>query len=203
MPTLARVTLAVALLALAGATSTALAAPCAGTGTQLCTDGTGDCTISDDCSVQSGLTLDLQGRRLVVAASKTLSIAGQGMLTLKANGIVLQAGAKILTPGDNTGAQVIVLTSTADFTLGDGSLIDASSAAGGGDIELYASAGAFTSTGSIRANSGAGRDSDGGAVTIDALNDVSIGGAVQTAIDVTGGDRDGGGGLVTVTTPTC
>jgi hypothetical protein len=48
-------------------------------------------------------------------------------------------------------------------------------------------------------NSGTGRDSAGGAVTIDALNDVSIGGAVQTAIDVTGGDRDGGGGLVTVT----
>ena len=85
MPTLARVTLAVALLALAGATSTVLAAPCAGTGAQLCTDGTGDCTISDDCSVQSGLTLDLQGRPLVVSASKTLTIAGPGMLTLKAN----------------------------------------------------------------------------------------------------------------------
>jgi hypothetical protein len=198
MPTLARAMLAVALLALTGATSTAFAAPCAGTGTQLCTDGAGDCTISDDCTVQSGLTLDLQGRRLVVAASKTLTIADAGQLTVKANGIVLQAGAKIVAPGDNTGAQIVILTSTADFSLGDGSLIDVSSNAGGGSLELDAPAGVFTSTGSIRANSGTSRDSDGGSVTIEALNDVSIGGAVQTAIDVTGGDRDGGGGFVTV-----
>jgi hypothetical protein len=198
MPTLARATLAIALLALTGATSTALAAPCAGTGTQLCTGGAGDCTISDDCTVQSGLTLDLQDRRLVVTASKTLTIADAGQLTLKANGIVLQAGAKIVAPGDNTGAQIVIMTSTADFTLGDGSLIDASSNGGGGYIELDAPAGAFTSTGAIRANSGTSRDSDGGDVIIEALNDVSVGGAVQTAIDVTSGDRDGGGGLVTV-----
>ena len=198
MRILARARLAIALFSLAGATSTAFAAPCAGTGTQLCADGPGDCTISADCTLQSGLTLDLQSRRLVVAASKTLTIAGQGVLTLKANGIVLQAGAKILAPGDNTGAQVVVLTSTADFTLGDGSLIDVSSAAGGGDVELYAPASGFTSTGAIRANNGTGRDSDGGSVTVEALNDVSIGGAVSTAIDASGGDRDGGGGLVTV-----
>ena len=206
MPTLARARLALAVLALAGATSAAFAAPCGTTSaasdsTPLCTgdpNGTTDCTISADCTVQSGLTLDLKARRLVVAASKTLTVTDEGLLTVKANGIVLQPGAKIVAQGDNTGAQTVILTSTAAFTLGDGSLIDVSSGAGGGDVELYAPAGGFTSTGSIRANNGTGRDADGGSVTIEALNDVSIGGAVQTAIDASGGDRDGGGGFVTV-----
>jgi hypothetical protein len=207
MPMLARARLALAVLALAGATSTAFAAPCgttsaAGDSTPLCTgdpNGTADCTIPADCTVQSGLTLDLKARRLVVAASKTLTVTDEGRLTVKANGIVLQPGAKIVAQGDNTGAQTVILTSTAAFTLGDGSLIDVSSGGGGGDVELYAPAGGFTSTGSIRANNGTGRDADGGFVTIEALNDVSIGGAVQTAIDASGGDRDGSGGFITVT----
>ena len=204
---LARARLALAVLALAGATSAAFAAPCGTTSaasdsTPLCTgdpNGTTDCTISADCTLQSGLTLDLKARRLVVAASKTLTVTDEGLLTVKANGIVLQPGAKIVAQGDNTGAQTVILTSTAAFTLADGSLIDVSSGGGGGDVELYAPAGGFTSTGSIRANNGTGRDADGGFVSIEALNDVSIGGAVQTAIDASGGDRDGGGGFITVT----
>ncbi len=187
-----------AALLLGGSVSAAFGAPCAGTGTKLCADGAGDCTISVDCSVQSGLILDLGSRKLVVAASKTLTILDQGVLFVTANGVVLQPGAKIVAGGDGTGTQVVVLTSSTDLTLADGSLIDVSSAAGGGNVELYANAGAANVTGVIRGNHGTGRDSDGGTVTIEASGDVSIAGASQAAIDVTGGDRDGGGGIVTV-----
>src|SRR5262249_49546025 len=185
---------------LGGAVPAALGAPCGGTGTKLCADGPDSvaCTISDDCFVQSGLNLDLLGRNLVVAANKTLTVQGAGILTVKANSIVLQTGAKIVAAGDGTDAQAVVLTSSTDITLGDSSMIDVSSAAGGGDVELYAPAGAMKLNGSIRANNGTGRDSDGGTVTVEASGDVIIAGSSPTAIDVSGGDRDGGGGFVTV-----
>lgn len=187
-----------AALILGGAVPVAFGAPCAGTGTKLCADGVGDCIIAVDCTVQSGLNLDLGSRKLVVAASKTLTVQDQGLLTVTANGVLLQPGAKIVAAGDGTGTQVVVLTSSTDLTLGDGSLIDVSSAAGGGNVDLYANAGPLNVTGVIRANHGTGRDSDGGTITIEASGDVSIAGASAAAIDVTGGDRDGGGGIVTV-----
>src|SRR5262249_29952391 len=141
---------------------------------------------------------DLGNRKLVVGASKTLTVLDQGVLSVTANGVELQPGAKIVAAGDSTGIQVVVLTSTTDLSLADGSLVDVSSNAGGGILALYANTGTLSITGAIRANHGTGRDSDGGSVTIEGAGDVSIAGASQVAIDVTGGDRDGGGGDVTV-----
>src|SRR5262245_3358064 len=101
------------LLSLIGGASSAHAALCAGTDAApaLCPPGTGPCVIAASCSIpSSALVVDLGARRLVIQANKTLTIPDPGRLRLNANGIELQAGAKIVAEG--AGTPIVQLSST-------------------------------------------------------------------------------------------
>ncbi len=187
---------AVALLLVAGADAAAscpASAPC-----QLGTPSGNECVIQADCTIDSaapaGTSIDLGTRRLVVKSGKQISVTGAGILSVSAASILLETSAKLVSPGDGLGLQRVDLSADGDVTLESGSAVDVSSTAGslqslgvGGSISLYAAT--ATIAGNLRAG-GSGRDTYGGTVFV-----VTGGALAVSGLDVSGGDRAGGGDI--------
>src|SRR5262245_9291918 len=180
--------------------SVASAASCAGPQPAICPLGVvsgNDCRIDADCTVDSsaplGALLDFGSRRLVIKSGKEVTVLGDGILDISAGSILLETSAKILAPGAGFGAQRITLDADGEIALQAGSAIDVSSAGTleevgfGGTITIFATT--ATIAGNLRAK-GSGRDTYGGTIDVDTTGDLSVAG-----IDVSGGDRAGGGDI--------
>ena len=160
-------------------------------GTQLCAAGAGDCTIAASCTITvpaGGLTIDLGARKLVL--SKTLTVQGADVLTINA-GSVLVDGGSIVAPGSNGIGGNITIDAATSMTFQNDALVDVSGGVSGGIVDLEALGGDLSFSGRIKANATT-RDGDGGAVTLNATGNMNLAGG---PIDVSGGDRAGGGFL--------
>ena len=76
-------------------------------GTQLCSAGTGDCTVSAPCTITlpaTGLTIDLGSRRLVITRPLTVNGPAGAGLTVKAGDFLLD-GTDIVLPGSDRDAE--------------------------------------------------------------------------------------------------
>jgi hypothetical protein len=145
--------------------------------------------VASSINVPSGSVFDLGGRDLIVLTGKVITVQNEGSLTILADDITLQSGAKINANGTNGFGGDVLLSATGNINLESTSRIDVS-AAGAGSIDLLATN--VTANGQLRANSTI-RDDDGGLVTIQTSGNISIAG---TGINANGGDRFGSGGLV-------
>src|SRR5262249_3979452 len=157
-----------------------------------------DCRIEDDCTIASSAPLwaffDFGPRRLVVKGGKEVSVLDDGILGISAAGILLEQSAKILAPGAGLGLQRVQLTADGDIRLQVGSAMGGSSSAGtlqspgeGGSINVSAATAILA--GNLRAH-GEGRDTYGGTIEVDTTGDLAV-----AALDVSGGDRAGGGDI--------
>jgi hypothetical protein len=158
-------------------------------GTQLCAPGLGDCTIASSCTITvpaTGLTIDLGARKLVL--TKTLTVQGAEPLTINA-GSVLVDGGSIIAPGSDGVGGTITVNAATSATYQNDALVDVSGGVAGGNVDLEALAGDLTFSGRIKA-SGTTRDGDGGAISLGASGNMTVGG---DKIDASGGDRAGGG----------
>jgi hypothetical protein len=186
------------LLLLVGAAS-ANAAVCAGTDAApaLCAPGAGPCVVSTSCSLPSSdVVVDLGARRLVIQANKTLTIPEPGRLTVVANGIELQPGAKIVAEGAGTPTvQLVSKSTTTGITMEPDSRIVAGSSGDGGTVDLR-SDGPVVMRGVLRAV-GPNAPDVGGNVSILARGNVTIEGT-GSGIDVSSG-IDGFGGYIDIT----
>lgn len=175
---------------------------------QLCAGDANPCVIGADTNVPGGTTLDIGNRDLVIAAGKTLSALAAGrcsisqaactltaqcpdgqfcrpsQLTIIANDITLQDGAKILSGALNGIAQDVVVQASGAFTMNANSRIE-SAAGSAGSINVTAAS--VSMNGLLRAQA-TDRDGDGGDVTVDAAGNLSIGGG---GIQASAGDRFG------------
>lgn len=187
------------LLLLIGSGGPVYAAVCAGTDAApaLCPPGTGPCVVSTICTLPSGFVADLGARPLVIQANKTITIPEPGVIAIKANGITLEGGAKLLAEGAGTPNVRLVSTSTTTgISMDISSRITTGSRGDGGVIDLI-SDGPVVMRGSLRAP-GPNAPDVGGDVSILAQGDVRIEGA-GSGIDVSGG-LDGFGGYIDVST---
>ena len=186
------------LLLVIGSAAPVHAAVCAGTDAApaLCPPGTGPCVVSTDCSLPSGFVADLGARPLLIQANKTITIPDPGIVTIKANGITLQGGAKILAEGAGTPSVQLVSTSaTTGITMEVASRINAGSRGDGGILDLR-SDGPVVMRGSLRAPGPSTLDM-GGDVSIQAQGNILIDGT-GSGIDVSGG-LEGFGGYIDIT----
>jgi hypothetical protein len=198
----------VALLLSLLVASTASAVSCTGSQPALCPLGEvsgNDCQISADCTIESSAPtwalLEFGDRRLVIKSGTKVTVLGDGILDISAAAVLLETSAKILAPGAGFGQQRVIVETDGDVTLQTGSAIDVSSAAGtlqavgvGGSITLLAAT--ATIAGNLRA-SGAGRDTYGGTIDVVTTGSLSVAG-----LDVSGGDRAGGGDITLLSNAT-
>jgi len=193
---------------------------------QLCPPAVNPCVVSADTNVPGGTVVDIGARDLVIAAGKTLNVqpkgfcsiaqtvctlstdcpAGQacrpGNLSVIANNVTLQDGAKIVTGALAGIAQDVVIQATGAVTMSTNSRIEM---AGGSAGSLAMTAASVNMGGFIRAQA-TDRDGDGGDVTIDTTGNISIGGA---GIESSAGNRFGcaigvtlvAGGNLTISSP--
>ncbi|MCW5891397.1 MAG: hypothetical protein KIT14_12720 [bacterium] len=180
---------ALGLLALLGAASPA-AAQC--NATQLCAPGANPCTITAGCTVPAGATFDIRPRALVIQQGKTLTVDnGSEPLTIKADSILFEPGAKIVAKGITMGVGqggAVRLEATKTLTLqttGAGTArIDVNGSFTGGVVEMVAG-GDIDINATIVANTGS-QDGFGGQIDV-----VSNGGAVtvRSLLQAMGGGR--------------
>ncbi|HEV7732706.1 MAG TPA: hypothetical protein VGR62_11115 [Candidatus Binatia bacterium] len=155
------------------------------------------CVIANTVDVTSGTVWDVGTRTLTIAAGKTVNVKDDGVLTMRAAAITLDANAKIVatgTPGELGGfGGFLKLQATAgNVDLKAGSRIDVSAAIAAGLIGITArGGGSIQMQGELRAKSTAPAGS-GGFVSLDGDGAVTIGGL---GIDCTGGAEADGGSI--------
>lgn len=156
---------------------------------QLCAPAANPCVIGANVVVDSGTIIDVGARDLVIAANKTLTVSGAGILVIYAHDVTLESSAKIVAGGQDGFGGDVLIDATGTVDLQTGSRIDVQ-AGFGGDIDITANV--FQLDGQLRASATA-RDGDGGIVSITTTLDTTIGG--QGILD-NGGDRFASGGFV-------
>src|SRR5262245_5396922 len=188
--------------------STGSAASCTGADPAVCPLGVvsgNDCRITTDCTIDSSAPtwaiLQFGTRRLVVGNGAKVTVLGDGILDITAAAVLLEPSARIIALGAGFGQQRVNLSADGDVTLQAGSVIDVSSSAGtlqavgfGGSITVTADS--ATIAGALRAD-GSGRDTYGGTIDVETTGNLSVAG-----LDVSGGDRAGGGDITLVSNAT-
>jgi hypothetical protein len=159
----------------------------------LCPPAQNPCTITGGSSVPAG-TYDIRPRDLVLTQG-TSTIDTTGNLTVTANNITFQAGARLLAPGpaDAMSGGTVVLDADGTIVMQSAgttkSRIDATGFFSGGQVSLTAN-GDITINGTLVAN-GTSRDGGGGEVDVTStMGNLSITG---DGVVAKGGDRFGGG----------
>jgi cysteine-rich repeat protein len=160
---------------------------------QLCGPTDDPCVVSASINVPSGSVFNLGTRDLVIAANKTLTVQGAGLMSVTAGDILLDDGARIVATGNTGVGGDVTLTASGTITLDPSSRIDVSSGSAGA-IQL--NAGSLVMNGQLRANATT-RDGEGGFVSIQTTGNVTIGG---TGILGSAGDRFGCGGFMDMVT---
>jgi cysteine-rich repeat protein len=156
---------------------------------QLCGPTDDPCIVASSLSVPSGSVFDLGGRDLIIAATRILTVQGAGFLTIMANDITLDDGARIVASGNAGVGGDISLVATGVITLDPSSRVDVTSEAAG-SIQLVGAS--VQMNGQLRATATT-RDGEGGFVGITGTTAVHIGG---TGIDGSSGNRFGCGGFM-------
>jgi len=134
-------------------------------------------TSKNGTPVTPGSTLDFGTRALVVPPAAALVVSNGGAMTINAGALTVQGGGALLAPGGsitiNTTGNVMVGTSQSRRAVG---LIDVSSAAGGGTIDIEA-AGDVEIDGKLDSSSNAA-DNNGNDITITGAS-VTIAGTID------------------------
>jgi len=175
---------------------------------QLCPANANPCVMSVDTNVPGGTVIDIGNRDLVLALGKTLNVQAKGTcsisgstctlstecpvgqfcrpshLTIIANNVTFQDGAKILSGALAGVAQDVLVQATGALTMNTNSRIDASAGSAG---SLTVTAASVNMGGFPRAQA-TDRDGDGGDVFIGTTGNITIGGA---GIETSAGDRFG------------
>jgi len=158
---------------------------------QLCSPSANPCVVSANLVVPSGTIADIGTRDLVIAANKTLTVSGAGLLLIRARNVTLEADSKIVAGGQDGFGGDVIIEATGPVWMKTGSRIDVQSAFGG---SIDVSGASFQLDGQLRGSATA-RDGDGGIVSVLTTGNTTLAGQ---GIQNNGGDRFASGGLVDV-----
>jgi hypothetical protein len=84
---------------------------------QLCSPAANPCIVASSINVPSGSVFDLGGRDLIVLTGKVITVQNEGSLTILADDITLQSGAKINANGTNGFGGDVLLSATGNINL--------------------------------------------------------------------------------------
>lgn len=158
---------------------------------QLCAPAADPCVVSVSVSVPGDTVIDLGTRDLVIAAGRDITVqgTGTGALTITANDITFQDGARIVAPGVDGNGGSVSLDAAGAIDMQVNSRIDVTAGSGGTIIMKSTSA---ALNGQLRGGASL-RESDGGFIDLTTTGTLLIGGG---GISIPGGNGCGFGGFV-------